>query len=143
MAYGPENETFKIESIDDLLKGLGAVSRLITLTLIPKALFKAWAKLLAYAIKEEPRVPHKQGRLWASETIGTCVITEDRIEQDGGFNTEYAAKLHESVNNEQWGEVTHWTLPGSGPKYLETKLATHKDELMKDIADYVLDNGGR
>ena len=47
MAYGPENETFKIESIDDLLKGLGTVSRLITLTLIPKALFKAWAKLLA------------------------------------------------------------------------------------------------
>jgi hypothetical protein len=137
MAYGPENETFKIESIDDLLKGLGAVSRLITLTLIPKALFKAWGKLLAYAIKEEPRVPHKQGRLWASETIGTCVISQDRIEQDGGFNTEYAARLHEAPDG--WD----WTLEGSGPKYLETKLARHKDDSMKIIADYVLENGGR
>ena len=136
MAYGPESETFSIQKLDEFLKGLGKGSDLFTLTLIPKAMFKAWGKLLAYAIKEEPRVPHKQGRLWESQTIGPCIIANNAIEQDGGFNTEYAARLHEAPDG--W----HWTLEGSGPKYLESKMAAHKDELMKDVADYCFSQVG-
>jgi hypothetical protein len=136
MAHGPESETFTF-NYEEFIQGLGRTSNLITRMLIPKALFKAWGKILAWAIKEEPRVPHKQGRLWASQTIEGCIIIGDEISMDGGFNTEYAARLHEAPDG--W----NWTLEGSGPKYLETKLARHKDDVMKIIADYILDNGGR
>lgn len=105
--------------------------------LAEKGLFKAGAELIKYAIKEEPRCPHKTGRLWGAQKI-IATSTLSKIEVEVGFNTNYAAAVHEMLQgNEQWGMVVQWTLKGSGPKYLSSKLPRHKDDLMKKAADEI------
>jgi hypothetical protein len=104
-----------------------------------KALFHAAAHWVRDAIMEEPRAPHKTGTLWNSQCPGGSenqvdvgpTITTSSIECLAGFNVGYAARLHEAPSN--W----NWTLEGSGPKYLEAKAARHKDDYMKEAAEFI------
>jgi hypothetical protein len=48
-----------------------------------------------------------------------------------GFNTPYAARLHEGIG------IKHWSEPGSGPKFLESKLANNRHEYIKIVADQI------
>jgi hypothetical protein len=101
-----------------------------------KGLFQAGALIIKYAITEEPRAPHLTGHLWRSQKIE--VIKESGyIGVAVGFNTSYAAKLHEAPSN--W----NWTMQGSGPKYLETPMSVHRNDAMKKCADYILSQGRR
>ena len=93
-------------------------------------LFLEGAKVIANAITEEPRAPHLEGHLWRSQRVKKVEVKKSAITLHVGFNVPYAAKLHESLN------VINWTLAGSGPKYLSSKLARHKNEHMKNVADF-------
>jgi hypothetical protein len=95
------------------------------------ALFQQGLLIIRYAIEEEPRCPHKTGYLWNSQFVDPPVIEERRISVTAGFKAEYAAAVHEAPSN------INWTLPGSGPKFLEIKLVRHQDELIKFVADKI------
>jgi hypothetical protein len=105
----------------DFQQKFGILVSKVMPALLEKAGFQTGTLVIADAIKEEPRAPHKFGRLWNSQTIKVRVV-DHRVEIVLGFNTQYAARLHEAPDG--W----NWTLDGSGPKYLSTKLARHKDD---------------
>ena len=75
--------------------------------------------ILRDAIMEEPRAPHKTGNLWRSQKILVPRVTAALIELEFGFNANYAAYVHEMPAD------NNWTLEGSGPKFLESKLSKH------------------
>lgn len=93
-------------------------------------LFLEGAKVIKHAIEEKPRAPHLEGHLWRSQRIKKVEIKKGAITLYVGFNVPYAAKLHEALSG------AGWTLAGSGPKYLSSKLARHKNEHMKNVADF-------
>jgi hypothetical protein len=105
----------------------------IAQTVIPgrlaKSMFKTGSIILRDAILEEPRAPHKTGHLWRSQVVEP-IIDFNSIGIIVGFNTPYAARLHEWT-----GSVGNWTLAGSGPKYLETKLVLNKEKYIRITAE--------
>jgi len=95
------------------------------------ALEKVAAFVLADAVNEQPTVPKKTGTLRRSQAIGKAQIGRKGISIAFGFNTEYAARLHEAPSSWNWSE------PGSGPKYLQSKLEKNMKKYMKKIADEI------
>lgn len=99
---------------------------------IPKAgadsAFKVAGMVIRDAILEEPRVPHKTGNLWRSQKIEAPRIEHGEITIELGFDAEYAAAVHEAPSN------LNWTMTGSGPKFLESKLIKNKEKYMAEIA---------
>jgi hypothetical protein len=110
-------------------------------TVIPghaqKGLFQAGALIIRHAITEEPRVPHLTGHLWRSQKIEVLKEDGNFIGVAIGFNTDYAAKLHEAPSG--W----NWTMPGSGPKYLSSSMVGHRNDAMQKCADYIQSQGRR
>jgi len=100
------------------------------------ALFRAGALVIRDALREEPTVPKKTGNLRRTQHIETPDITSDEISVEAGFNANYAADVHERVGK------TRWTLEGSGPKFLSTKLARNKEKYMKYVADEIAKAAG-
>jgi hypothetical protein len=94
----------------------------------------AFAYAVGDAVQDEPRTPHKTGALWRSQRIDDPVITEDSIFVVGGFDIEYAAAMHEAPPG------LNYTLPGSGPKFLEAKLVKNGEKYMKIAADHIRGN---
>lgn len=92
------------------------------------AAYKIAATVLRDAIVEEPRAPHKTGNLWRSQQVERPQILAGEVNIELGFNTEYAAAVHEMPAN------TDWTMDGSGPKFLESKLIKNKEKYMAEIA---------
>lgn len=99
-----------------------------TMKTMPDAFFDAIIETLPYilkdAIEEKPYAPHKSGHLWRSQKVELPKKIGKAFEAVFGFNTPYAARLHEAPDN--WS----WTLKGSGPKYLEVKLIKNKNKYM-------------
>lgn len=100
-----------------------------------KGLFIAGALIINYAITEGPRAPHKTGNLWRNQKVLTLPDEGQFIVIAIGFNTAYAARLHEAPSGWQW------TLEGSGPKFLESSMVQHKDDAMKKAADHIQSQG--
>jgi len=104
----------------------------ITKSQIPKrghnALGKLGARIIADAIEEEPRAPHLTGLLWRSKVVNVWL---DKLTLEVGFNTEYAAYVHEMP------EGSSFTLPGSGPKFLESKLTKNRDKYIAKLAEEI------
>jgi len=94
-----------------------------------RAIFRTWAFILRDAIVEEPRAPHKRGFLWNSQTIMTPYMIGDEIVSIGGFSIVYAGYLHDK-GKPSW----NWTLAGSGPRYLSTKLARNAEKYLQIAA---------
>jgi hypothetical protein len=92
---------------------------------IPEAMrqgfFKAAATLLNDADNVEPKTPKKKGDLKGSKKIAV-----EANEIIAGFNIIYAAYLHEE-GKPDW----NWSEPGSGPKYLESKLWMFGDKYIR------------
>ena len=91
-------------------------------------------ELLRLAKYEEPQCPKDIGDLWGS-TAGTVTpkVTSSEISVEGGFNSEYATRQHEV----EPGEFNYTTTKGAsrpGPKFLESKMAKHKETLMGIVA---------
>ena len=104
----------------------------VTGNVIPQAAAQAFREqaplILADAITKVPRAPHDTGNLWRSQKVSAPQITKREIFIEYGFNAEYAAKVHELP------DTTAWTMPGSGPKYLETKLLMYGKSYFEKIA---------
>jgi len=122
------------EFAKDLLK--------ITEKEIPGDIIKAYWELgwliIGDAIKIEPTVPMKSSDLRGS---GKVVVDEKKLEMKSGFNMIYAHRLHEApdsrFNPTEGEEDWNWTTSGSGPKYLESKIAMFKNKYIKFIADRI------
>lgn len=129
---------------------------------IAKGLFRAGNELLRDAVIEVPKAPFKEGHLRGSrqtqsangQTVkfekGLAPANADASWPDGGygvvagFNIVYAHRWHELTPEED--VRISWSLPGSGRKYLETKLIRHKEKYRDIVGLYlkrVLDEGGR
>lgn len=93
-----------------------------------KALDFVGADVLADAIKEEPTVPKDTGNLRRTQAFLPAVMKGRDPEKVIGFEAEYAAATHEAPEDLNWQE------PGSGPKYLESKLMKNKERYMAKTA---------
>lgn len=111
---------------------------------------KAGAMVIRDSIKEEPTVPKSRGvtkeggkrgqgpgHLRRSQKIERPKIKHGEISIEVGFNTDYAAIVHEMLVS------TIWSTPGTGPKYMESKLIKNKEKYMKTTADEVSGAAGK
>ena len=115
---------------------------------IPRAaargFYKTGAMVIRDSIVEEPKVPKSRGvtkeggrrgqgpgHLRRSQKIERPKIEHREISIEVGFNTDYAAIVHEMPT------TNIFTTPGTGPKYLEAKLIKNKEKYMKNIADEI------
>lgn len=108
---------------------------------------KAVTQLLDDTINESPGVPLRDGPLRDS---GTAYVGENRVAGGstplyGGapagevtgtvvFDGPYAAYQHEGMRADGSHVVKNYTTAGTGAKYLETKLVTHRDKYLGIIA---------
>ena len=82
--------------------------------------------------KTPPLIPLDTGNLRAS-WFTTPLRKEGMIGLIIGFSANYAIFVHEMVDKD--GKVINWSLPGSGPKFLEASLKRNKDNVLKEIRD--------
>jgi hypothetical protein len=102
---------------------------------LAKGMFTAGNALLKDAIYEQPYAPFDEGHLRASARVDTAKITRDEVETSAGFNIVYAARWHELSPAED--ARISWTLPGSGRKYLESKMARNAKRYLDIVGEYL------
>jgi hypothetical protein len=116
---------------------------------------RAALQLLNDCVIEVPTVPIKEGWLRGSGSVfvQNKLIGESSFGKPGranteysetigehqfvgivGFNTSYAARLHEGID-------FHFTEPSSGAKYLESKLMRNKNRYMEIITNAIREGG--
>ena len=100
-----------------------------------KGLFKAGSQLIKDAINMKPYVPFDEGHLRGAGRTDPAVVMGGGAEVTVGFNKEYAARWHELTPEED--AKINWSLPGSGRKYLESKMGKFKNDYMKIVADHL------
>lgn len=118
---------FTVDAQDFYKKFLDVTQKQIP-KLVERALYYAGQLLMRDAKMSQPFLPHKWGGLWRSEDIKQAVQKSGAWILECGFNIEYAARLHEAPDG--W----NWTLEGSGPKFLETKMAMNRNVYMAAVA---------
>jgi len=105
---------------------------------VAKAQFQTGWMVIRYANTKKPYTPRDKSDLQASgrveiapssKALGITVASDVIV----GFNKDYAAKLHEMPK----ARKVNWTLPGSGRKYLETKLYHYKNDFMRFMAEII------
>lgn len=99
-------------------------------------LFQAGNALLKDARTVQPYVPVNKKVLTRSGMVEHAKITQGKIDVTLGFTSEYAARWHELTPAED--ARINWTLPGSGRKYLESKMARFMNKYVKIASDYIL-----
>lgn len=105
--------------------------------------FKAASQLLLDADNIEPKTPKKEGMLKGEKLIEIEIQPDGGAEIRAGFNKEYASYVHEMIPLEAYGEkAINWTEPGSGPKYLESKLTMFQDKYLEIMAASIREEGG-
>lgn len=97
-----------------------------------KALFQTGWMIIRYANTKKPYTPTDKKDLRSS---GRVEVDPRKLELIVGFNKEYAAKWHEISPAK--AAKTAWTLPGSGRKYLSSKLSMYKNDFMKFMAQFI------
>ena len=102
---------------------------------LAKGMFVAGNALLKDAIYEQPYAPFDEGHLRASARVDTAKVTKDEVETTTGFNIVYAARWHELSPAED--ARISWTLPGSGRKYLESKMARNAKRYLDIVGEYL------
>jgi hypothetical protein len=142
----------------DFNKKFGNIIKTAIPALVEKGLGRAMLDLMNDCVMEVPTVPLKEGWLRGSASIfvqnkfvadstslpmaraGKAIKSYIENIMAGnfvgliGFNTSYAAKLHESVGY-------HFSEPSSGPKYLESKMISKRSVYMADIANTIREGG--
>ena len=107
-----------------------------------RGLFKAGNELLKDAKEIIPKAPREIGDLHGSAQVNKAEVKKDEISVEAGFNVIYAARWHELTPEED--RKISWTTPGSGRKYLESKMVVLKEKYMEIVARHiknVLDRG--
>jgi hypothetical protein len=124
---------------------------------LKRGLAKAGMRLVRDAVMEVPKVPYEEGTLRGSGSVfvsGKLVGTTQDMDPGGtpattlnestvsealeavvGFNTPYAARLHEHPEYK-------FTEPGAGAKFLERKMSENRDDYRAIIAHEVKQAGG-
>ncbi|MCX5657850.1 MAG: hypothetical protein NTZ48_06475, partial [Candidatus Omnitrophica bacterium] len=123
--------------------------------LAEKGMGRAGLQLQNDAVMQRPTVPIKEGTLRGSGSVfvqnklvgissfgkpgkanteHSESIPRGAIVAVVGFNTPYAAKLHEGVDFK-------FSEPSSGPKYLESKLIANKEIYMEIVANTIKEGG--
>ena len=97
--------------------------------------FKAANQLLDDAINKQPFAPFDKGDLRGSARVDKAVVAGSLISVMCGFNISYAARWHELTPAED--ARINWTLPGSGAKYLESKMARYMADYMEIVASHI------
>jgi len=100
-----------------------------------KGLFKAGNELLRDAIYEQPYAPFDEGTLKGSARTTKAEVRKREASVEVGFNIEYAARWHELTPEED--SKINWTLPGSGRKYLESKMVKFNKKYMEIVALHI------
>ena len=98
-----------------------------------KGIFNAAAEMLQDADKEAPQTPFEHGDLRGSKKIEKPKITYNKILVEAGYNIKYAAKLHESDPG-RYHFVPRKGITSPGRKWLEAKMAAHKEKYIKIAA---------
>jgi len=98
-----------------------------------KASFKVAAMIINDAIKVIPKAPFDVGDLRASQFIE--LIPTQHLGVRLGFNIEYAAKWHE-LDVKKAKDIA-WTTPGSGRKFLSSKLSMFKNKYIEFLASMI------
>jgi len=100
-----------------------------------KGLFAAGNALLNDAIYQVPKAPFKEGTLRGSARADAPVADRLGAEVLVGFNIVYAHRWHE-LTPEQDSKIS-WSLPGSGRKFLETKMARNKEKYLRIVGNFL------
>ena len=119
----------------DFEKGFAKITKKASGEEAGKGLFKAANELLHDAINEQPCAPFDEGTLRGSARTNKAEVKKDGAEVVTGFNIEYAARWHELTPEED--SKISWTTPGSGRKYLESKMAMFKEKYMAIVAKHI------
>jgi len=93
---------------------------------IKLGLFKAASEMLHDADKKEPKTPFLKGDLRGAKIVNVKE-TKNEIYSEQGYNIIYAAYQHEKEK----GAQSSYNLPGSGPKFLETKMMQYKENYIE------------
>jgi hypothetical protein len=119
----------------DFEKGFKYMTNKISRKEVGKALFEAGGELLRDAKEIKPKVPRDDGALSRSGRVNKAEVKHGEASCVVGFNKEYAARWHELTPAED--RKINWTTPGSGRKYLESKMIILKEKYMGMVADYI------
>jgi len=98
-----------------------------------KASFKVASMIINDAIKIPPKVPADKKDLRASQFIE--LLPTQKLGVRLGFNIEYAAKWHELDQSKE--KDISWTEPGSGRKFLSSKLSMFKNKYIEFLASLI------
>ena len=142
----------------DFQEKFGNIVKTAIPNLVEKGLGRAMLNLMNDCVKEVPTVPLKEGWLRGSASIfvqnkfmadstnlpmakaGKAIrsyvanVVVGRFVGIIGFNTPYAAKMHEGID-------FHFSEPSSGSNYLGSKMLTKRNTYMKVIAETIRDGG--
>lgn len=122
---------FKLDTKDFDMKFEKLVKRTFP-SRIEKGEVAAASEMLRDADKEIPRTPFKKGDLRGSKKIEPVKKGIRDISIRLGYNIDYAAKLHEMEKKR--ADKINWSLKGSGPKFLESKMVRNKKKYMEIVA---------
>ena len=116
----------------DFIRGFKKFTSKTVPDVAEKGLFQTGWMIIRYAIHKKPYVPTDKKDLRASGRVEPHPI---KLEVIVGFNKEYAAKWHE-IGPKKAAKVK-WTLPGSGRKYLSSKLSMYRNDFIKFLAEFI------
>jgi len=115
----------------DFNKKYGIIMKKTIPEAIEKGLFEAISALKIDADNEPPRTPHLGGDLRAEYEIKTFL---KELMAELTYEMPYAHRWHEAEPGTViWSEADQ----GVGPKYVETKMARHKDSYMGVVAESI------
>jgi hypothetical protein len=109
------------DGIDDVIDGFGRANT-AGLRGVKQAVDDAAGNLLSESVKE---VPHEYGTLQGTGNVSAAVIGDEEIIAEVGYNTPYAAKLHEHPE--------YRFKKGRKGKFLEDPLKRMGPTYQKDI----------
>jgi len=104
-----------------------------------RAAMRVGSIVIRDSIKEEPRAPHLTGALKRSKAILKWQDDERATEVRVGFQIEYAAYQHEGLS--MAGVPLKYKKPGSGAKFMSTKLVRNADRYRRYMADFIATKG--
>ncbi len=97
-------------------------------------IFAAVNEMLKDAAEVPPKAPKDHGDLWGSREA-SVIVKFKRLIGIAAFNIFYATKWHELPKGRE--KNISYTTPGSGRKFLESKMFMFREKYMRIVADFL------
>lgn len=94
---------------------------------------KAMKKYLDDAKNKVPKCPYEFGGLQDAHVVMPSRVSGTKTIGELQVRKPFAASLHEGISR-HGTPYKNWTTPGSGPKWLESKLLSYGDEYIRIAA---------